>query len=54
MPPDMHWRIRDKLNAQEYHEKASFFHLAEFENVFLFSFFEKMTTSYAACYVIYS
>ena len=30
-------------------KRLVFFHLAEFENVFLFSFFEKMAPSYAAC-----
>ena len=30
MPPDVQWRNREKRDDKEHHEKASFFHIAEF------------------------
>ena len=36
MPPDATWRNRAKRNDKEHHEKAIFFHIAEFWNDFCF------------------
>ena len=42
MPSDVKWRKRQKRNDKEHHEKASFFHIAEFSNGFSFvSFLRK-------------
>ena len=42
MPSDVEWRKRLKQNDKEHHEKASFFHIAEYSNSFGFCFiFEK-------------
>ena len=37
MPSDVKWRKREKRNV--HHEKASFFHIAEFSNGFCFVLF---------------
>ena len=39
MPSDAKWRKREKRNDKEHHEKASFFHIAEFSNGFCFVLF---------------
>ena len=39
MPSDVKWRKREKRNDKEHHEKASFFHIAEFSNGFCFVLF---------------
>ena len=48
MPPDMHWRNREKGNDKEHHEKASFFYLTDFmfwNVLFVYFLFHKMSLS---------
>ena len=52
MPPDVRWRKTEKPNDKDYHEKASFFYIAEFLNGFCFVlFFEKMSSSLSMLFV---
>ena len=50
MPSDMKWREREKWNDKEHHEKASFFHIAEYLNGFCFILFlRKHLLHYVIC-----
>ena len=48
---DVKWRKREKRNDKEHHEKASFFHIAEFSNGFCFVLFMRKRLLYFLCYL---
>ena len=51
----MQWDNSEKRDDQENHEiVSSFFHLADFKNGIFYFVFEKIFTSFVACYVICS
>ena len=51
MPSDVKWRKREKRNDKEHHEKASFFHIAEFSNGFCFVLFLRKRLLHFLCYL---
>ena len=50
----MHWRTREERNDEEHKEKESFLSSWVLECFFVLVFFEKVSISYVACYVVYS
>ena len=51
MPCDVKWRKREKRNDKEHHEKASFFHKAEYSNGFCFVLFLRKRLLHFQCYL---
>ena len=51
MPSDVKGRKREKGNDKEHHEKASFFHIAEFLNGFCFVLFLRKRHLHFLCYL---
>ena len=51
MPPDVSWRKTEKPNDKDYHEKASFFYIAEFLNGFCFVLFLRKCLLHFLCYL---
>ena len=50
MPSGEKWRKREKRNDKE-HEKASFFHIAEYSNGFCFALFSRKRLLHFQCYL---